>query len=161
SAMPDITLGKYSVSNHRLKYEPTTINLERIFSPVIGLDVLWDSNLRMNVQYDSAKIISLALSNTTIIEHLSTALRFDFSYAIDAFRLPLIPRIKDTLHFTVSGSYTEDTEHKYKFITHLSNGLTGPITSEVHSYDYSDIFRGGQSRVNASFIIGYQFSETV
>src|SRR5699024_10237510 len=88
SLLPEVSLGDYSVLNRRPEYEPSTINIEKRFSPLLGLNIRWDSNLRTNLQYDYSKLTSLALSNSTVIERLSRGLRLTFAYRLQDFNLP-------------------------------------------------------------------------
>jgi cell surface protein SprA len=162
--LPPFQLGTYSVTNIRPELEPNTINIEKRFAPLVGLNITWNSNLRTNVQYEHSKVTSLALSNSTITERLSRGLQFSFSYTIRNFKIPFFPRLDNAVDFTVNASYIEDTEQKFALDSDLANALqsgSDTIIKDVELYDYTDSFTEGQSRINASAIIGYQFSQTI
>src|SRR5699024_9521286 len=63
-----ISLGSFMVLNKRPAYEPTTINIEKIFSPLIGLNITWYTNLRTSLQFDYTKLTSMALTNAAVLE---------------------------------------------------------------------------------------------
>lgn len=157
-------LGAYTVTNNRPELEPNTINIEKRFAPLIGLNITWQSNLRTNIQYEHSKVTSLALSNSTVTERLSKGLQFTFSYTIRNFKIPFFSRLENAVDFTLNASYIEDTEQKYALDSDLNNALqNGPdtINRDVDAYDFTESFTEGQSRINASAIIGYQFSQTI
>ncbi|MDZ7715563.1 MAG: cell surface protein SprA [Balneolaceae bacterium] len=164
SSFPPLNLGSYTVANNRPEYEANSINIEKRFMPLIGFNITWASNLRTNIQYELSKLSSLALSNTTITERISKGLRVSFSYTIRDFKLPFFPRIENALDITLNAGYIEDTEQKYTLDSDLDNALQQPpstIIQDPSIYDFSKSFTGGQSRINASSIIGYQFSQTI
>ena len=163
SLLSPIGLGTFTVQNRRPEFEPTSINIERTFSPLIGLNITWDSNLRTNLQFDHSKLTSLALSNATVIERLSRGFRLTVVYTVRDFKIPLFPRINNAVDFTLNGSYIEDTESKFVLGSDLDNAfeLQRPTSRDPEDFDFSSDFTGGQTRVNASAIIGYQFSQTI
>ncbi|WP_185958268.1 cell surface protein SprA [Fodinibius sediminis] len=162
--LPDISLGNYTIQNRRPEYEANTVNIEQRFSPLLGLNITWESNLRSSLQYEYSKLASLALSNSTVIERLSRGLRFTFAYTLRDFKIPLFSRIENAVDFTINGSYIEDEEKKYVLDSDLGNALeggTGDFGQDLDQYDFSRSFTGGQSRINGSAVIGYQFSQTI
>ncbi|HKK45526.1 MAG TPA: cell surface protein SprA [Balneolaceae bacterium] len=164
SLLPETTLGAYSIVNHRPEFEPNSINIEKKFSPLLGLNITWQSSLRTNFQYEYSKITSLALSNSTVIEQISRGIKLNFAYTIRDFKLPFFPRIKNAVDFTINGSYIEDVKKKYDLTSDLDDALQNdPNTIDLDPkiYDFSSVFTGGQSRINASAVVGYQFSQTI
>ncbi len=162
--LPEISLGAYSVTNRRPEYEPNTINVEKRFSPLLGLNITWLSNLRTNLQYEYSKVTSLALSNSRVIERLSRGLKFTFGYTFRDFKIPFFPRLENAVDITLNGSYIEDEEEKFVLDSDLSNALEdGPdtIIKDPNRYDFSSSFTGGQARINGSAVLGYQFSQTI
>lgn len=162
--LPGISLGNYSVQNRRPEYEANTINIEKRFSPLMGLNVTWLSGLRSNIQYEYSKLTSLSLSNTSVIERLSRGLRFSFAYTIRDFKIPLFPRIDNAVDITLNGSFIEDEEKKFVLDSDLDDALEGNLdnlTTDPDQYDFSSSFTGGQSRFNGSAVVGYRFSQTI
>lgn len=159
--LPDVSLANYLVQNRRPEYEANTINIEKRFAPLIGLNITWESDLRSNMQYEYSKVTSLALSNSTIIERLSRGLRLSLAYTIRDFKLPLFPRIENAIDITINGSYIEDEEKKYVLDSDLGNALESGISANPEQYDLTSSFTGGQSRINGSAILGYQFSQSL
>ncbi len=164
SLLPDLSLGEYSIVNRRPEYEPNSITVEKNFSPLVGLNITWMSNLRTNIQYEYSKVTGLALSNSTITERLSKGVRFSFAYTLRDFKLPFFPRIENAVDFTVNGAYIEDEEKKFDLDSDLAEVLTeGPneINRDPSDADYSGTITGGQARINGSAVIGYQFSQVI
>lgn len=164
SVLPDISLGAYSITNRRPEFEPNSINIEKTFSPLVGLNVTWHSNLRTNFQYEYSKVTSLALSNSTVIEQLSKGVKLTFAYTVRDFKVPFFPRIENAVDFTINGSYIEDVEEKFQLNSDLDQALLqGPDEIELNpnEAEFSSTTTGGQARINGSAVIGYQFSQMV
>lgn len=159
-----VNLGVYTIRDSRPEYEPTSITIEKTFRPLIGFNITWLSNLRTSIQYDWSKITSLALSNTTVTERFSRGFKFSFSYTVRDFKIPFFPRIQNAVDFTINTSFLEDTEQKFVLNSDLSGALqTGHenIVKNSSGYDFDPNPVTGQSRINGSFIVGYQFSQTI
>lgn len=164
SLLPNLSLGAYSIVNRRPQYEPNSINIEKRFSPLLGLNITWESNLRTNLQYEHSKVTTLALSNSTVMERVSKGLKLSFAYTIRNFKIPLFPRIENAVDITINGSYIEDEEKKYELNSDLGQALAvGPdeINKNPAAADFSGTVTGGQTRINGSAVIGYQFSQTI
>jgi cell surface protein SprA len=164
SLLQDISLGAYSVTNRRPEYEPNSINIEKRFSPLVGLNLTWESNLRTNIQYEQSKVTSLALSNSTVIERISKGLKLTFAYTIRNFKIPFFKRLDNAVDITLNGSYIEDEEKKFELDSDLDEALTaGPddIIKDPDRADFSGTVTGGQARINGSAVIGYQFSQMI
>ena len=164
SLLPDISLGSYSVTNRRPEFEPRTINVEKKFSPLIGFNITWESNLRTNIQYEYSTVTSLALSNSTVIERMSKGLKMTFAYTVRDFKIPFFPRIKNAIDFTLNGSYIEDVEKKFQLDSDLDQALSAPpdeLNRDPDAAEFSSTVTGGQARINGSAVIGYQFSQTI
>ncbi|WP_138429269.1 cell surface protein SprA [Fodinibius saliphilus] len=164
SQLPPLSIGAYSVINRRPKYDPNSINVEKRFSPLVGLNITWKSNLRTNLQYEHSKVTSLTLSNSTVTERISKGLKLSLSYTIRGFKLPFFPRIDNAVDFSLNGSYLEDEEKKYQLSSDLDEALTaGPddIVKDAGRADYSGTVTGGQSRIRGAAVIGYRFSQTI
>ncbi|MEL7834962.1 cell surface protein SprA [Fodinibius sp. Rm-B-1B1-1] len=160
----DISLGAYSVTNQRPEYEPNSINIEKRFSPLVGLNLTWESNLRTNVQYEQSKVTSLALSNSTVIERYSKGLKLTFAYTIRNFKIPFFKRLDNAVDITLNGSYIEDEEKKFELDSDLAEALSaGPddIVKDPDRAQFSGTTTGGQARINGSAVVGYQFSQMI
>ncbi len=147
SPLQPYNLGVYTVTNNRSEFEPNTINIEKRFVPLIGLNITWDSNLRTNLQYEVSRVTSLALSNSTITERLSRGLQFSFSYTIRNFKIPFFARLDNAVDFTLNASYIEDTEEKFILDSDLDNALQEgheDIVRDVDAYDFTESFTEGQ-----------------
>ncbi|MFH5884969.1 cell surface protein SprA [Halalkalibaculum sp. DA3122] len=163
-ALQPLSLGAYSIRGYLPEFEPTSITVEKTFSPLVGFNITWNSNLRTNLQYDWSKITSLALSNTTVIERFSRGFQFSFSYTVRNFKIPFLSRLENAVDFTLNTSYLEDTEQKLVLNSDLDNALQADynnIVKDTDSYDFQPGPVTGQSRINGSAIIGYQFSQTI
>lgn len=164
SPLPDFSLGAYSVINGRPEFEPNSITVEKKFSPLMGLNITWQSGLRTNFQYEYSQVTSLALSNSTIIERLSKGVKLSFAYTIRDFKIPLFPRVRNAIDITLNGSILEDKETKYELDSDLDEALQSGstvINKDLSDATFSGTTTGGQKRIRGSAIIGYQFSQTV
>lgn len=162
--LPVLSLGRYRVRSFRESYEPNTINIEKVFSPLVGVNITWESNLRTNLQYEYSKLTSLSLSNTTVIERMSRGVTVSFGYTIRDFKIPLFPRVQNAVDITLNGNYTEETQQKFRLDSDLDNALTEPpdrLNRDPEAYGFGSSFTGGQSRINGSAVIGYQFSQAI
>lgn len=157
-------VGDYQVQDKRPRYEPTSVNLEKKFSPLVGLNITWANSLRTNIQYDYSKLTSLALTNTSVTERLSQGIKLTVSYTINDFRLPIFKRIKNAVDLTMNASYLEDLETQYLLDSDLSQALQGSpdqISRNPGDYEISPREPTGQTRIQGSVIMGYRFSQTV
>jgi len=164
SPLPPNSLGSFTVIDNRPEFEPTSITIEKNFDPLVGVNITWLSNLRTSVQYNWSQISSLALSNTIVTERLSKGVKFSINYTIRDFKIPLFPRIRNAVDFTINGSIIEDLEKKFVLNSDLSNALQGDsdtIVKDPDLYSFSESFRGGQTRFNGSAVVGYQFSQMI
>jgi len=159
---PGQGIGAFSVIDVKGEFEPTSINIEQRFSPLIQLNVTWQSDLRTQIGYDRSKTTSLALSSRTVTERLSKGLTASINYTFRRIRLPFFPRIKNNIDVTINGGFANDTEQKFYLSQDIEQALsvTDPVTN-VSQYDFTDPFITGQNRINASVVFGYRFSQTV
>ena len=143
-------------------YEPNSINVEQRFSPLIQLNVTWQSALRTQISFDRSKTSSLALSSRTVTERTSQGLSTSINYTFKNVTIPLFPKIKNNITLTVNGGYADDTESKYTLSSDIDEVLSDvDFVPDVSQYDYTDPFVTGQNRINGSVVIGYRFSQTV
>jgi cell surface protein SprA len=157
-----LLLGDFTVQNRQPVYEPTTINIEKRFSPLIGLNITWLSGLHTNLKYNISDLTSLALSNATVIEQHSGGFQLTVNYSLHHFKIPLFSRINNAVDLTLNAGYYQDVEKKYMLSSDLDRALqsySGPGGSD--DVDYSSSFTSGQNRINTSAIIGYHFSQAV
>ncbi|HYW34414.1 MAG TPA: cell surface protein SprA [Balneolaceae bacterium] len=162
SLLPPMTLGNYIVQNRRDKYAPATINIEKNFSPLVGLNITWISDLQTNLQYNYSKITSLALSNATVVDEKSQGIKLTVDYTMRNFKIPLFPRINNAVDLTINSSYNQDIEKKYVLSSDLGDALKKSAAYlNPANAGFSGSFTGGQDRINGSLIVGYHFSQTV
>ncbi|MEX2477249.1 MAG: cell surface protein SprA [Gracilimonas sp.] len=159
---PGQGIGAFSVIDVKGEYEPTSINVEQRFSPLMQLNITWESDLRTQIGYDRSKTNSLALSSRTVTERLSKGLTASINYTFRGITLPFFPRIKNNIDVTINGGYADDTEQKFYLNQDIEQALSvvDPVT-DVSQYDFTDPFITGQNRINASVVFGYRFSQTV
>ncbi|WP_428234743.1 cell surface protein SprA [Gracilimonas sp.] len=155
-------LGSFSVIDRKELYEPNSINVEQRFSPLIQLNVTWESDLRTQVSFDQSKTSSLALSSRTVTERTSKGLSTSINYTFKNLTIPFFPKIKNNVTLTINGGFADDTESKYTLSSDIDEVLSDVnFVPDVSQYDYTDPFVTGQQRINGSVVIGYRFSQTV
>ncbi|MEX2585580.1 MAG: cell surface protein SprA [Balneolaceae bacterium] len=157
-------IGSYVVSDERSEFEPTSVNVERRFAPLVQLSITWDRNLRTRIGYEVSRMTSMALSNVQVTERTSRGLTTSVTYTIRHFKLPFFRPLNNNLDVTLAGNLIEDTEQRFLLDSDISNAF-----SEGHEFIERDpsVYRvnprspSGQTRVNASTILGYRFSSRV
>ncbi len=155
-------LGAFSVIDNKELYEPTSINVEQRFSPLVQLNVTWQSELRTQLGFDRSRTTSLALSSRTITERTSQGLKASINYTFKKVTIPFLPNIKNNIDLSINGSYADDTEKKFYLNQDIDEVLSDPdLIEEPSQYDFTEPFVTGQNRINASLVIGYRFSQTV
>lgn len=158
-------LGMFVVDDVRPEFEPTSVNIEKRFSPLIQLNITWQNGLRTQAGYETSKITSLALSNTQVTERVSKGLRLTLAYTLRNFKLPFIRRTTNNVDITLNGSFIEDTDTRLRLDADidraLQSGNSDNINRNPSAYSFTPGRTGGQSRINTSAIIGYRFSSTV
>lgn len=157
-------VGVYTVEDERPEYEPTTVNIEKRFSPLVQLNITWDNGLRSQLGYETSNITSLSLANSQIIERISKGLRVSLAYTIRNFNIPLVRRTANNVDLTFNGSLIEDTEQRFLLDANLDAALqesAGVIDRNPKNYSFTPGAVNGQSRINASAVVGYRFSNTI
>jgi len=149
-------LGNYTVQSIRDPYEASAINITKNFSPMIGLNITWKNNVGTNLEYDYSKITSLSFTGPTVEDRISKGLKLTMNYTKRGFRLPFIfNRLKNTLDISFTLNYLEDITVPYNLGLDLTRSLQGGQLLN-HQNDIR-----GDARLQASTIIGYQFSQTL
>ena len=157
-------IGAYTVSDERAEFEPTSVNIEQRFAPMVQLNVTWQNNLRTQIGYEYSKLTSLALSNSQITERESRGIRMSMAYTIRNFRLPFMKTLNNNVDITLNGNYIEDSEQRYLLDADIERALQDShdaIIKDPSIYSISPRPPTGQTRFNASAIVGYRFSNTV
>lgn len=157
-------VGGFSVLNERPQFEANTLNIQKNFNPMIGLNLTWKSGVRMNMSYTKSETTSFALSNTRVSESVSKGFKMSMNYSVRDFKIPLFSRLRNTVDFTVNAGFTQDVEQNFDLSSDISSALEQVQTQFVDDADQFEplpLPQTGQSRVNISTIIGYQFSSTV
>jgi cell surface protein SprA len=157
-------VGAYTVEDIRPEFEPSSVNIEKRFSPLAQLNITWDNGLRTQVGYETSKITSLSLSNTQVIERVSKGMRLTMAYTLRNFRIPFVRTTASNIDLTLNGAFIEDTEQRFLLDADLDRALqqdSQTIDRDPSAYSFTPSPPTGQSRMNASAIVGYRFSTTV
>ena len=156
-------VGLFSVTNTRAEFEPSSLNIERRFAPLLQFNITWDNGLRTQVGYETSMITSLALSNVQVTERTSNGMNFSFAYTIQNFKLPFMRRLENDVDITLNGNFIDDKEERFLLENDISNALqsdSDQIIRDPSAFEINDPRISGQSRFNGSIRIGYQFSNT-
>lgn len=162
----DITrrIGVYTIQDFRAEFEPSSVNVEKRFAPLIQLNVTWDNGLRTQIGYETSKITSLSLSNTQVQERVSKGLRVTINYTIRNFRLPFMRRTTNNVDLTLNTNFIEDSEQRFLLDSDLDRALqegADQIVRDPSQFSFSPGPETGQSRINGNMVVGYRFSSTV
>ena len=157
-------LGIYQVEDIRPEFDPSSVNIEKRFAPLLQLNVTWENGLRTQLGYETSKITSLSLSNTQVSERLSKGFRVQFNYTLRNFKLPLLNRLSNNVDLKLNGNLIEDTEQRFLLDADLERALqidATQIERDPDAYDFNPRPPTGQTRINGSAVIGYRFSNTI
>lgn len=157
-------LGAYNVEDFRPEFDPTSVNIEKRFSPLIQLNVTWDTGLRTQIGYETSNITSLAFSNSQIAERLSRGIRMQFAYTLRNFKFPFFEQLANNVDLSLTGNYIEDTEQRFLLDADLERALQDGATTidrNPDSYSFNPRPPTGQTRINAQLVVGYRFSNTL
>jgi cell surface protein SprA len=157
-------VGSYRVFDERPEYQPGSVNVDRQFNPLIGLQLTWRSGLGTDLQYKSSKLTSFSLSNTNVIERNSNEIQFTARFSKRGFTLPFFKRLQNTLDMSLSVSYIEDKTLTYRLNQDVQDVLSLPadqLVQDVMQYTPGNPNERGDVRINITPLIGYQFSQSV
>ncbi|MEX0719199.1 MAG: cell surface protein SprA [Balneolaceae bacterium] len=160
---PAQSIGNFSIIDIKQEYEPASINVEQRFSPLIQLNITWDSSLRTQVGFDRSNTSSLALSSRTVSERISQGLKLSLNYSFKKIRLPFLPNINNNVDVTINGGFADDTEKKFYLNQDIQTilGSAAELLPDVNQYEINSPTISGQKRINGSLVLGYRFSQTV
>lgn len=157
-------IGIYTVEDERPEFEPSTVNIEKRFAPLLQLNITWLNGLRTQLGYETSNITSLSLSNSQVIERISKGMRVSIAYTLRNFRIPFVRRTASNVDLTFNGSVIEDTEQRFLLDADLDGALqqsANVIDRNPNAYSFTPGAINGQSRINASAVVGYRFSNTI
>ncbi len=157
-------IGVYQVEDVRPEFDPSSVNIEKRFAPLMQLNVTWDNGLRTQLGYETSNITSLSLSNTQVSERISKGLRVQFAYTLRNFRLPFFSTLTNNVDLTINGNFIEDMEQRFLLDADLDRALQdgpGEINRDPSAYDFNPRPPTGQTRINGSAVVGYRFSNTI
>lgn len=160
----DRRIGVYLVEDFRPEFEPTSVNIEKRFSPLAQLNVTWNNGLRTQLGYETSQLTTLSVSNSQVIDRLSKGIRASINYTLRNFRIPFVRATASNVDLTLNGSFLEDTEQRFLLYSDLERALqesVDVIVKDPDAYTFSPSPPTGQSRINASAVVGYRFSNTI
>lgn len=157
------TVGQYTVNTFRSEHQPSSINMEQRFSPMAGLNLNWTGGLRTNIDYDFSKVVSFSMSNYNVTEQVSRGVRLSANYSQTGFRLPFLRRFSNEVDLGLTFSYNQDLRLIYRLNQDLgevfSQDLSG--TEDPEAFTHPEPEEQGDTRINITPRIGYQFSQTI
>lgn len=157
-------VGAYRAFDERPEFQSSSINVERQFNPLLGVQLTWRSGLGTDMQYSSSKVTSFSLANTNVVENNSQSVRFTARYSKRGFTLPFFPRLQNTLDMSLSVTYTENLTLTYRLNQDIQQVLSqqlDPFERDVNLYTPEAPNERGDVRIDVTPLIGYQFSQSV
>ncbi|MCH8523646.1 MAG: cell surface protein SprA [Balneolales bacterium] len=158
------SVGVYRALDERPEFQPNTINVERQFNPLLGVQLTWKSGLGTDLQYSNSRVTSFSLSNTNVVENKSQSLRFTARYSKRGFTLPFFPRLQNTLDMSLTVAYVESLTLTYRLNQDIQEVLSQPIDPSLRNpslYTPQAPNERGDIRIDVTPLIGYQFSQSV
>lgn len=155
--------GGFTIQDERNIYDPTSVNIERRFTPFIQINITWASRLRTEFGYDRSNITSLALSSNTVTERKSEAFKASMNYTFRRLKLPFFEQLKNNVDLTLNGSYGNDSNQNFILANDLIRAFNNftQLGDDVDQYEFNPQSETGQVRINSSLVIGYRFSSTI
>jgi len=153
-------VGPYTYIYERPDVHSSSIDLQRSFSPLIGLQLNWVNNLRTQIQYNRSKSISISLTNNTIRERQSQGLTSSFSYSKRGFRVPFFRQLNNQIDFSLSVSYTGDLTYTYRLLEDIVDALR-LSPGEVANFVRARPDEQGSATYQIRPSIKYQFSRSI
>jgi len=126
--------------------------------------VTWENGLRTQLGYETSNLTSLAMSNSQVSERISKGLRMQVAYTLRNFRMPFLRQLSNNVDLSLTGNYIEDTEQRFLLDADLERALRDDfsvIDRNPDAYDFNPRPPTGQTRINAQFVVGYRFTNTV
>jgi cell surface protein SprA len=157
-------IGAYRTLDERPEFQTSTVNVERQFNPLLGIQLTWKSGLGTDLQYSSSRITSFSLSNTNVVENNSQSLRFTARYSKRGFTLPFFPRLQNTLDMSLTVAYIENLTLTYRLNQDIQEVLSQPVDPSMRNpnlYTPQAPNERGDIRIDITPLIGYQFSQSV
>lgn len=157
-------IGSFSVTDIRRDFEPNSINVEQVFTPLIELDIRWKSGLTTRLGFEQRKATSLAVSSSTVTERKSSGVTMNLAYNLRNIRLPLFKNIKNNIDLALNGNIAEDEDTRFFLSNDISDALdlfASEGETNVEEFQINPREPTGQRRISGSALIGYRFSSTV
>ncbi len=157
-------VGRYSSQFPRPQFQARNVNIERRFSPVIGLNLTWVNNLRTNIQYDHSTVTSFSPSNNSVLERTQQGVRLTANYSKRGFQLPFLQRFSNQLDLQLTVSYLMDSQETFRLNQDLADALDAnpsELIRDVNEFSPGIPDVQGDTRIQITPTIGYQFSQTV
>jgi len=157
-------VGVYNLLSQIPQYKPEQLNIEKRFSPLIGLSMTWKNGVSTTMSYETSSLVSLNLDNSQVMERTSKSMKFSSNFQKRGFRVPLVgSTLRNTLDLAFSATYSEDETNDNRLDQKLeANVLQREVENfDVDAYEILLDQPTGDTRVQFTANISYQFSATV
>lgn len=157
-------VGRYSSQFPRPEFQARSVNIERRFSPVLGLNLTWTNNMRTNIQYDHSTVTSFSPANNSVTERTQQGIRVTANYSKRGFQIPFLARFSNQLDLQLTMSYLTDSQETFRLNQDLADALDaapGDLVRDVNQFRPGIPDVQGDTRIQITPTIGYQFSQTV
>ena len=156
----DQTLGNNRFFFERPDFDSRSIDLQRSFSPLIGVQLNWVNNLRTQIQYNRSKSINITLTNNTIRERQSQGLTSTIGYSKRGFRLPFFRQLNNQIDLSLSMSYSGDITYTYRLNEDIVDALRQPPDQRA-DYVRARPDEQGSATLQIRPSVKYQFSRSI
>jgi cell surface protein SprA len=142
-------------------YEGRDLSIAQRFAPLIGLSLTWKGDVRTELTYNQARIVSLSFSNANVNIRRVAELSFRTSYRRSRFRLPFslfgIRSLDNDVTIGLAISFSQEVRDVYYLSQDLDEALSGALRIEDLRPRTSD----GSARWVIEPTFGYTFSSRV
>jgi cell surface protein SprA len=157
--------GTFAVYQPLDPYTPDQSSIESAFAPFIGLNIAWRNQMRSTLDYERSRRISPSYRTARITETYSQGVKFSLNYEKRGFKLPFMKKLQNTLTTTLNFNYAEEVTYTLP----LGEALNKAFQTDSPAFIARDPKLGvlvrdeptGTGRINASMVLGYQFSSMI
>ncbi len=154
------TIGAYRFLYEQPDFDSRSINIQRSFSPLLGVNLSWVNNLNTQIQYNTSKQISISFSNNTITERNTQSVTASFDYSKRGFQIPFFRQLNNQIDLNLTLNYSEDLTYTYRLNEDVVDATRTP-GMDPGDFTPATPDERGQAQLQIRPTISYQFSRTI
>ncbi len=141
-------------------YESRSINVQRSFSPLIGLQMRWVNDIGTQINYNKNKQVNISLSNNSVTERNNQTISFSFNFSRRGFRIPFFRELNNQIDVNLTAEYSEELTLTYRLNEDIADAMRAP-EGEIRNSSPARPDEQGSQQYQIRPSINYQFSRTI